>query len=207
MYRPKRVLLEADTAEREKGMKIKKIVGKKLKAIRLKNDMTIQELAESSRVSSNMISRIERGLTIPSVEILMKLAGVFDKSINYFVEEVSTTHEVVFSSPGKRDKTVYDDEHNMHTESFTSGLRDSQFTSFFCTVKKGGSSGMQNMYHPGDELIYLLEGRLKVDIAGEIHILHSGDSLSFKSHLPHRWDNIGGGDAKVIWTLSPFTII
>ena len=56
-------------------MKIKKIVGKKLKAIRLKRDMTIQELAERSKVSSNMISRIERGLTIPSVEILMKLAS------------------------------------------------------------------------------------------------------------------------------------
>ena len=54
---------------------VKKLIGKKLKATRLKNDMTIQELAERSRVSSNMISRIERGLTIPSVEILMKLAG------------------------------------------------------------------------------------------------------------------------------------
>jgi len=188
-------------------MKIKKIVGKKLKAIRLKTDMTIQELAEKSRVSSNMISRIERGLTIPSVEILMKLAGVFEKSINYFVEEVSTTHEIVFTSPGDRDKTVYDDESNMHTESFTSGLRDPQFMSFFCTVPKGGTSGIEKMYHPGDELIYLVEGALKVNIAGEEHTLHAGDSLSFKSHLPHRWDNIGKGDAKVIWTLSPFTVI
>jgi len=188
-------------------MKIKKIVGKKLKSIRLKNNLTIQELAEKSQVSSNMISRIERGLTIPSVEILMKLAAVFDKSINYFVEEVTTTHEIVFSSPGQRDKTVYDDEHNMHTESFTSGLRDPQFTSFYCTVPMGGSSGVDNMYHPGDELIYVLEGRLRVTIAGETHTLDAGDSLSFKSHLPHRWDNIGEGDAKVIWTLSPFTLI
>ena len=54
---------------------VKKLIGKKLKATRLKNDMTIQELAERSQVSSNMISRIERGLTIPSVEILMKLAN------------------------------------------------------------------------------------------------------------------------------------
>jgi transcriptional regulator with XRE-family HTH domain len=188
-------------------MKIKKIVGKKLKAIRQKSDMTIQELAERSRVSSNMISRIERGLTIPSVEILMKLAAVFDKSINYFVEEVTTTHEIVFTSPGRRDQTVYDDESNMHTESFTSGLRDPQFMSFFCTIPKGGTSGRANMYHPGDELIFLLEGSLKVIIAGEQHTLRAGDSLSFKSHLPHRWDNVGEGDAKVIWTLSPFTVI
>jgi transcriptional regulator with XRE-family HTH domain len=188
-------------------MKLKKIVGKKLKAIRLKHGMTIQELAAQSGVSSNMISRVERGLTIPSVQILMKLAVVFQKSINYFVEEVSNTHEVVFSSPGERDTTVYDDEHNMHTESFTSGLRDPQFMSFICTIPKGGSSGRQQMYHPGDELIVLMEGHLEVNIAGESYLLEPGDSLSFKSHLPHRWDNVGGGDARVIWTLSPFTTI
>lgn len=188
-------------------MQIKKIVGKKLKEIRLKQDMTIQVLAEKSRVSSNMISRIERGLTIPSVEILMRLATVFDKSINFFVEDVSTSHEVVFTRPGQRDKTVYDDEHNMHTESFTSGLRDPQFMSFYCTVQKGGRSGEQKMYHPGDELIYLLEGRLKMTIVDDEYFLDSGDSLCFKSHLPHRWENIGDCDARVIWTLSPFTII
>ena len=188
-------------------MRIKKIVGKKLKAIRLKNDMTIQGLADKSNVSSNMISRIERGLTIPSVEILMKLATVFGKSINYFVEEVKSTNEIVFTSPGSRDKTVYDDEYNMQTESFTSGLRDPQFMSFFCTVKKGGTSGVKDMYHPGDELIYLIEGKIQVDISGEKHILEAGDSLSFKSHQPHRWDNLGDYDAKVIWTLSPFTTI
>lgn len=188
-------------------MKLKKIVGKKLKEIRLKSDMTIQELAAKSKVSSNMISRVERGLTIPSVEILMKLASVFDKSINYFVEEVSTTHEIVFSSQGHRDTTVYDDEDNMHTESFTSGLRDPQFMSFLCTVPKGGSSGQKHMHHPGDELIFLIEGQLKMTIAGEEYLLNTGDSLSFKSHLPHRWDNVGNGDARIIWTLSPFTTI
>ncbi len=66
---------------------------------------------------------------------------------------------------------------------------------------------MKNMYHPGDELIYILEGRIQVSIADETYTLEQGDSLSFKSHLPHRWDNIGDDDAKVIWTLSPFTTI
>lgn len=188
-------------------MKIKKIVGKKLKVIRLKSDMTIQELAEKSRVSSNMISRIERGLTIPSVEILMKLAGVFGKSINYFVEEVTTTHEIVHTTPGERDTTVYEDSRNMLTESYTSGLRDPQFMSFFCTIPPGGTSGQENMYHPGDELIVLLEGNLQVVIGREEFRLQAGDSLSFKSHLPHCWKNVGDGVAKVIWTLSPFTTI
>src|SRR5665647_168358 len=189
-------------------MKLKKIIGTKLKDIRLKRNLTIQVLAESSKVSSNMISRIERGLTIPSVEILMKLATVFDKSINYFVEEVSNTHEIVYSRSGQRDTTVYDDPSgNMRTESFTSGLRDPQFMSFYCVIKGGGTSGEKNMYHPGDELIYIMFGQLSITIAGETHELHPGDSLSFKSHLPHRWYNSGNSETKVIWTLSPFTTI
>lgn len=95
----------------------------------------------------------------------------------------------------------------MHTESFTSGLRDPQFMSFYCSVPKGGRSGQENMYHPGDELIFIIQGKLKVTIAGEIYTLQAGDSLSFKSHLPHRWENVGEIEAKIIWTLSPFTTI
>jgi len=188
-------------------MKLRKIIGKKLKTIRLSNDLTIQQLSSQSGVSSNMISRVERGLTIPSVAILLKLSSVFNKSIDYFVEEVSSTHEVVFTASGERKATVYEDSSNMITESFNAGLRDPQFMSFYCTVPKGGKSGVANMYHPGDELIYLLKGRLQVEIVDEKYILQEGDSLSFKSHLPHSWVNIGDGEANVVWTLSPFTVI
>lgn len=188
-------------------MKLRKIIGKKLKTIRLSNDLTIQQLSSKSGVSSNMISRVERGLTIPSVAILLKLSGVFDKSVDYFVEEVSSTHEVVFTPAGQRKSTVYEDDSNMITESFNAGLRDPQFMSFYCTIPKGGKSGIDNMYHPGDELIYLLNGSLQVEIIDEKYILNSGDSLSFKSHLPHSWINIGDGEAHVVWTLSPFTVI
>lgn len=188
-------------------MMVKKVIGNKLKGIRLKNDYTLQELSDRSGVSPNMISRIERGLTIPSVEILVKLAQALEKSIDYFVEELSTTHEVVYTKNGNRTRTVYENEKNMLTESFTAGLRDPQFTAFLCTVKQGSCSGIERMYHPGDELIFVLEGELHVSIGEDEYDLHPGDSLSFKSHLPHRWENRGEKDARVVWTLSPFTTL
>ena len=66
---------------------VRKLIGHKLKTTRLKRDLTIQQLAAASKVSANMISRIERGLTTPSVEILMKLANTFGLSMSYFIEE------------------------------------------------------------------------------------------------------------------------
>ncbi len=188
-------------------MKLRKIIGKKLKNIRLASDMTIQQLASHAEVSSNMISRIERGLTIPSVAILMKLAAVFNKSIDYFVEEITNTNEVVHSTADCRHATIYENSANMLTQSFTSGLRDPQFSSFYCTVPVGGKSGSRAMHHPGDELIYLLSGTLEVTIIDDVYTLKAGDSLSFKAHLPHSWVNSGDQEAQVVWTLSPFTVI
>jgi transcriptional regulator with XRE-family HTH domain len=192
---------------REFSVQLKNLIGKKLKAIRLKCNLTIQAVSERANVSANMISRIERGLTTPSVEILLRLGSVFDKSINYFVEEVETTHEIVYSRPGERSRTVFDDEQNLQTESFTAGLRDPQFTSFLCVVKPNGTSGDADMFHPGDELLYVMKGCLKMTVAGETFLVGEGESLSFKSHLPHRWVNIADGETHVMWVLSPFTTI
>ncbi len=188
-------------------MQLKNLIGKKLKAIRLKNNLTIQAVSDRAKVSANMISRIERGLTTPSVEILLRLGSVFDKSINYFVEEIETTHEIVYSKPGKRSRSVFDDDSNLQTESFTAGLRDPQFTGLFCVVKPNGSSGDVDMFHPGDELLYVLKGRLKMTIAGETFLVEAGESLSFKSHLPHRWINMSEQETHVMWVLSPLTTI
>lgn len=188
-------------------MQIKNLIGKKLKAIRSKHNLTIQNVSERANVSANMISRIERGLTTPSVEILLRLGSVFDKSINYFVEEIETTHEIVYSKPGERSRTVFDDEQNLLTESCTAGLRDPQFTGFFCVVKPNGTSGDTDMFHPGDELLYVLKGCLEMTVAGETFRVSKGESLSFKSHLPHRWVNIAEQETHVMWILSPFTTI
>ena len=80
---------------------VKKLIGRKLKSTRLRNDLTIQELAVSSGVSSNMISRIERGLTTPSVEIMVKLADAFGMSINYFVEEAEKGSTIIHTKKGQ----------------------------------------------------------------------------------------------------------
>ncbi len=92
--------------------------------------MTIQELAESSKVSSNMISRIERGLTTPSVEIIVKLAKSFGMSISYFVEEAEKGSTIVHTKKGQGEPIFFfEDKHQII--SLTQGLARSKFYRFF----------------------------------------------------------------------------
>jgi transcriptional regulator with XRE-family HTH domain len=183
-------------------MIVKKLIGKKLKATRLKNDMTIQELAERSRVSSNMISRIERGLTIPSVEILMKLAAAFGMSINYFVEEAEKGTTVVHTPRGEGEPIFFfEDKHQI--TSLTQGLRDPNFAVFYDTLEEGCSSGEGGMVHIGEEFALVLKGRMEFVIEGDHYLLGEGDSLTFKASLPHRWQNLNEGETVVMWVVSP----
>ncbi len=181
---------------------IKQIIGKKLKNTRLRNDMTIQELAQKSKVSSNMISRIERGLTIPSVEILMKLADAFGMSINYFVEEAEKGTVVVPTRRGSGEPSFFfEDKHQIN--SLTHGIRDPSFTVFSDTLEEGVSSGEGGMVHTGEEFAYVLKGRMQFVIDGDPHILEEGDSIVFKASLPHRWENLHPGQTEILWVVSP----
>jgi transcriptional regulator with XRE-family HTH domain len=181
---------------------VKKLIGKKLKATRLKNDMTIQELAESSRVSSNMISRIERGLTIPSVEILMKLANSFGMSINYFVEEAEKGTTVVHTRRGEGEPIFFfEDKHQI--TSLTQGIRDPSFAVFYDTLEENCNSGEGGMVHTGEEFALVMDGRLEFVIEEETYLLEKGDSIVFKASMPHRWKNLAEGTTLVMWVVSP----
>lgn len=181
---------------------VKKLIGKKLKMTRLKNDMTIQELAEKSRVSSNMISRIERGLTIPSVEILMKLAEAFGMSINFFVEEAEKGSTIIHTKKGQGEPIFFfEDKHQI--TSLTQGLRDPNFAVFYDTLEKDCNSGEGGMVHTGEEFALVIKGRMAFVIEGDHYLLEEGDSLTFKASLPHRWENRSEGETVVMWVVSP----
>ncbi|MDH3544608.1 MAG: cupin domain-containing protein [Desulfuromonadales bacterium] len=181
---------------------VKKLIGKKLKATRLRNDMTIQELATSSNVSSNMISRIERGLTTPSVEIIVRLANSFGMSINYFVEEAEKGSTIVHTKKGQGEPIFFfEDKHQII--SLTQGLRDPNFTVFFDTIEPNCGSGDGGMIHSGEEFALVVEGTLEFIVDDERFVLEEGDSIVFKASLPHRWRNLHQGKTNVLWVVSP----
>ncbi|MCK9173254.1 MAG: cupin domain-containing protein [Desulfuromonas thiophila] len=181
---------------------VRELIGKKLKKMRLKNDMTIETLAHKSQVSSNMISRIERGLTTPSVEILMKLAGAFGMSISYFVEEAEKGSTVVYTRAGEGEPIFFfQDKHQII--SLTQGLRDPGFTVFYDTIEPGCDSGEGNMVHVGEEFALVVQGSLDLIIEEHCYHLQPGDSVCFKANLPHRWVNTSSGQTRVLWVVSP----
>ena len=61
-------------------------IGKRLKDIRKKNNLTINELAFKANVSNGLVSRIENGRTIPSLPVLLDLIQSLEIDASYFFE-------------------------------------------------------------------------------------------------------------------------
>src|SRR3712207_4569955 len=67
------------------------------------------------------------------------------------------------------------------------------------TVDPGASSGERMLEHPGEELIYLLEGELEFVVNSRTYRLRPCDSLHFRTVQPHAWRNPGTRPAVAMW--------
>ncbi len=64
-----------------------KKLGKKIKIARIELDLNQTDLADSIGAKQKSISRYETGLSMPSIETLVKIAKVLKKPAGYFLEE------------------------------------------------------------------------------------------------------------------------
>jgi quercetin dioxygenase-like cupin family protein len=53
------------------------------------------------------------------------------------------------------------------------------------------------------ELIVVLAGRIHLQLDEQVFELERGDSIDYRSSIPHRVTNAGDEVAEVIWVISP----
>jgi quercetin dioxygenase-like cupin family protein len=65
-------------------------------------------------------------------------------------------------------------------------------------IIKPGEANPKHSHHNGEEVLYLLRGRLKHWIGDEYVMLEAGDTLSIPEDVPHYAVNVGDEDADMI---------
>lgn len=76
-------LLDRIPLEESLGGSIRMTIHDKIKKLRQEQNWTQAELGEKVSIHQKQISSYERGVNIPSTEILIKLAEVFDVTLDY----------------------------------------------------------------------------------------------------------------------------
>lgn len=161
-------------------------VGARAKLFRLDRRMTLEQLAELTGVSKGHLSRFERGQKSLSLAMLIRLAEALHSSVAELLGELPardkshlvkaegrTYHKAsasdgkyIFSALGRGDDPLI----NAFLVEFTSGTE----------MRKSAEA-----YHSGQEIFFILEGAVEIDLGGRKHVLNKGDYLQFPGSVRH----------------------
>ncbi len=172
-------------------------IGPKVRHLRRQKNLSLQQLAERSGVSAAAIHKLERNGMVPTIATLMKLAAALNRPVAYFVEEDQVGQTVV--TRARERKSVFTSKKGLKLESVSGPYGPFFMAGAVATIKPKANSGPKPMEHPGEELVFVLQGTLCFAIEGEEHVLRRGDALHFRTDRPHRWWNPQARPARAMW--------
>ncbi|MDP6473834.1 MAG: XRE family transcriptional regulator [Alphaproteobacteria bacterium] len=179
-------------AERNKrSNRLEMCIGREVRQLRQKHNMTVTELAELAGLSSGMLSKIENGLTSPSLATLQSLASALNVSVTALMRRFEERRDATFVAAGgglkiQRRGTRAGHEYRVLGHSLG---EDITMEPFVITLTDK-SEVFPAFEHAGTEFLYMLEGRMDYHHGGATYSMGAGDSLFFDAEAAHGPENL-----------------
>jgi len=175
-------------------------IGQRIRALRERRKLTIADLAKRTGYTPGFISQVENDQTNLSINSLLKMAQALGASVNAFFDEPKAQHRVVRKE--MRGQIVFP-QRGM-TEHLLSPTLKGKMQMILSELEPGGTTGPEPYTHDSDEECgFVIEGQIRVWVGGESYELSQGDTITFESRIPHRWECTGRKRAIVLWTMTP----
>ena len=169
-------------------------VGLVIRSIRAKKGFSLRALAKSSGISSNAISKIERGETSPTVASLQQLADALDVHISFLFSEIISRSTILIKS----DQRELVESNGTIIQKLGNGISNQVLDPILVDIPPGHGNSDESFCHAGEEYIYCLKGTLEFIVENETYLLKTGDQLLFKASQYHRWRNTSDEKAQII---------
>jgi DNA-binding transcriptional MerR regulator/uncharacterized RmlC-like cupin family protein len=159
-------------------------VGERLRKLRLRNRMTLKEVAEKTGLSVSFLSSLERGHTGASIASLRAVMTVFDVDWREFFEAEPRVRSRLIG-PEDRLSVRWPNGIRMEDLATVGSLMDPAF--LYLPPDTGSGDYFS---HDGEEFIYMISGTLFVALKDEpekTYRLKPKDCLYFPSTVPHFW--------------------
>jgi transcriptional regulator with XRE-family HTH domain len=173
-------------------------IGAKLAKARAERGWSLAQLAERSGLSTAAVHKIEKNGMTPTIASLMKIASALGKSVGYFVEESDSARPVTMIRRDERSR-LFTSKQGLVLENISGRYGPFWVAGAEASLEPFADSGPDPMTHPGEELVLVLEGRMRFVIDNEQFDLEAGDSLHFRTVRPHAWSNPSDQPARAIW--------
>ena len=183
--------------ERQTSMNI----GQRIKALRVAQQLTQEELASRTDLSKGFISQLENDATSPSIATLTQILDVLGISLADFFREAKS-EQVVFGRAAR--VLAPESNEKVRFELLVPKAINRSIDPALVTLAPGARTTADKM-HEGEEFGYVITGEITLVLDGKAHRVKAGESFNFIPNAPHWIENRTEREAKVVWVTNPPT--
>ncbi len=177
-------------------------IGERLKRLRLQRGLTQEELADRCELSKGFISLVERDLTSPSIATLDDMLVTLGSDLGRFFSD-APQEKLVY---GEDDMSVKEDPDGIRgfIRWLIPDAQKNEMEPILVKLGPGGETALQDP-HEGEEIGYVLNGSLVIELGERRVKAKKDESFCFKPAAPHRIVNPGKAPCTFLWVSTPPT--
>jgi transcriptional regulator with XRE-family HTH domain len=189
-------------AEKQKTPRLN--MGPRIKEFRIKRRLSQAELAKLVGVTPSTISQVEANIIYPSLPALLKMVEVLSVNIgSLFQQAPEPEKRIIFRAA----ESVDIEFHGLPSGSIQGKLLmppdfDGKMEPYVIEIEPNGELPAHFFIHKGEEMGYLLAGKLNMTLDRATHTLRAGDVIYLTSDIPGQWKNPGPNVARLLWIKS-----
>jgi quercetin dioxygenase-like cupin family protein len=139
------------------------------------------------------LSKLERDLMHPTLPTLLRIAFVFSVGLEYFFNsEPKPVLEIVRKRERLRFPEKSDTRHPAyHFESLDLLAENRKLNAYYAEFETAERSHVRRHQHAGVEFLYVISGKLALQIGEDEPELAEGNAIYFESAIPHGYRKVG----------------
>lgn len=165
------------------------VIGEKVKSLRTLKKMSLEDVAQKSGLPVAVIAGIEDQSVSPPLGNIITLANLFQVTVGeFFGDSADSPFCIVRGDDRKavsRFNSTVGTASNYSYESLGHQKQNRRMEPFHVTLSPVKTPQVEPNQHAGEEIIFVLEGQVEVNLANHTDVLNPGDSIYFDSNLPH----------------------
>ena len=178
-------------------------IGPRLRTLRGRLGLSLQQLAERSDVSPAAIHKVEQGTMVPTITTLLKLAAAFQVPVAHFIDETDAPATPVSFTPKNQRRVRTSPDGDVVVGSISAESGPFELTASVTEMAAGAQSAGDDRRPAGEALVHVQSGTLELTVGAQTYRLSAGDSLHFRSEENHSWRNPSARTTKVVWVSLP----
>lgn len=156
-------------------------LGERIRTMRERQGVKIEQLAHKTGYAPEYLHEIEDGKVSPPVGVLIQI------SRELAVDSASLLAE---EKKKERRKSYIKRTKAYSYKTLTAGAEDKHLWAYLVTLEPKKQHEMVAYKHEGEEFVYVVEGRVEIQVGKETNVIKKGQSLHFNSGISHNLKNL-----------------